>query len=376
MPRPILFGTGWRPDPPDERDLTLAHDNVRELLSGVGLHKLARRFLPPKVDLRAWCSPVQFQGYYNTCTAHVAAGMIELLETRATGYYVPASRLFLYQVAKRILGESGDPGVYLRQMMGAVVLLGVTPEKYCPYLDTAIKDDPRIDDQPDAFCYALARSYGAAKYFRLDTSDIEPEDLVVRLKGCLAASMPTSLGFTLYKGPLTWASKTGEILVPNEGDQVLGSHAVLIVGYDDDKEMPTPVDSGETGADDDAEPKADGHSLGQPSKGAFLFKNSWGATWGEAGYGWLPYRYLELGLAKDCWTMMQAEWVETDQFQLDLEEKGASGPEDDVETGSITDGPIGDAVKKIQGRAEKRRRASSTHSRSTSPSSKKDKKVR
>jgi C1A family cysteine protease len=355
-----MFGTGWRPDPPDERDLTFSNDHVREMLSGIGIHKVARKLLPPRVDLRPWCSPVQFQGYYNTCTAHVISGMIELLETRATGYYVPASRLFLYQVAKRILGESGDPGVYLRQMMGGVVLLGVPPEKYCPYLDTKIKNDPRLNEQPDAFCYALARSYGAAKYFRLDTADLEPERLLVRMKACLAASMPTSLGFNLYKGPLTWASKTGEVLMPHEGQAPLGSHAVLIVGYDDRKVMPTPADEGS---------ETDPAELGQTTTGAFLFKNSWADTWGEAGYGWLPYGYLEAGLAKDCWTMMQAEWVETDQFQLDLEKKGSAGPEDEAEAESIADGPIGDAAKKIQSRAEKRRRASSTRSRSRSPSS-------
>jgi C1A family cysteine protease len=362
-----MFGTGWRPDPPDDRDLTFGDDHVQEMLSGLGIHRIAKKLLPKTIDLRPWCSPIQFQGYYNTCTAHVVAGMIELLETRATGYFVPASRLFLYQVAKRILGETGDPGVYLRQMMGSVVLLGVPPEKYWPYLDTKVKDDPRIDAQPDAFCFALAREYGTARYFRLDSSRLDPQQLLTRMKACLAASMPSSLGFTLYMSSLKYASTTGEMLFPLEGEKPVGSHAILVIGYDDAKTMPVSA--------------AEGEEPTEETKGAFLFKNSWGDTWGDSGYGWLPYRYLLDGLAKDCWTMMQARWVETDQFQLDLEEKSPNDP--DAKTGSIADGPIGETVERIHARVEdahskleSRRRASSTRSRSKPPSSQNDKKVR
>ena len=312
MPRPILFGTGWRPDPPDERDLGLHADPVRELLAGTAIRKALAHRLPGSVDLRRWCSPVQFQGYYNTCTAHVAAGMLELLETKAHGSYVPASRLFLYQVAKRILGETGDPGVYLRQMMGTVVLVGVPPEKYWPYLDTSRKDDPRIDGDPDAFCYAVAGDYGAARYFRLDPAGSEPEDVLARLRKVLAASIPTSLGFPLYQSSLERAATTGKLSFPARAEQAVGSHAVLLVGYDDSRR----IASGD----------------GEETTGAFLLKNSWGEDWGETGYGWLPYRYVTDGLAKDCWTLMQPRWVETDEFQLGLEEE--NGEEDEESAAS------------------------------------------
>lgn len=307
MPGKLLFGTGWRPDPPDERDFHLGHEKVREVLGRTGIPaaiagKVAR-LLPPSVDLRKWCSPVQYQGYYNTCTAHVTAGMVELLENKAHGSYVPASRLFLYQVARRILGESGDPGVYLRQMMGTVALVGVPPEKYCPYLDTSIKKDPRLDDQPDAFLYAVAKDFGGAQYFRLDEIGAAADEILTRMRACLTAALPSSLGFTLYMSSLEAAAKSGEIPMPKEGEKPVGSHAVLVVGYDSSKKI------GGNGVEE--------------TTGALLFKNSWGADWGEAGYGWLPYEYLTRNLAKDCWSITHARWIETNAFQLGFDKESS-----------------------------------------------------
>ena len=296
MAQDVMFGTGWRPDPPDERDFHLGHDEIRDLLRGTGVLDAmtgAITGLRAAVDLRKWCSPVKFQGHYNTCTAHVTTGMIELLENKAHGAYVTASRLFLYQVARRILGESGDPGVYLRQMMGTVALVGVPPEKYWPYLDTKVKDDPRLDAQPDAFLYAVAKEFGGVRYFRLDDSPAaaphgrdsaaddpipgkpgrgedasadkgpggkpagragsgprqriarkvaekvaqhHPEaDLLLKLRACLSASLPSSLGFTLYRSSLVLAADDGEVPMPKQDEAPVGSHAVLLVGYDDHK---------------------------------------------------------------------------------------------------------------------------------------------
>ncbi len=77
----------------------------------------------------------------------------------------------------------------------------------------------------------------------------------------------------------------------------MGGHAIVAIGYDDKMKIKnTPCKA--------------------TTIGALLIRNSWGAGWGDHGYGWLPYDYVLCGLATDWWTLIKSEWIDTQQFKL------------------------------------------------------------
>jgi C1A family cysteine protease len=283
-------GMGWLPELPDFRDYTLLSDGIAMILGSLGLSKTASSSLAASADLRKWCSPIEDQGALGSCTAHAGEGVFEYFENRAFGTYIDASRLFLYKVTRNLMQETGDTGAYLRTTMGAMVLFGVPPEKYWPYIID------KFDIEPSPFLYAFGDNYKALQYVCLDPPGTSPGALLTNIKTNIAAGIPAIFGFTVYDS-IKQASATGKIPFPCKGESVLGGHAVSAVGYDDKM-------------------KIKNTKCGKETTGALLIRNSWGKSWGDDGYGWMPYEYVLKSQADDWWTLIKASWFETDQFGI------------------------------------------------------------
>lgn len=273
---------GYLKDFPDIRDLSPDHEDIQPLLAKTAYGANVASALPPKVDLRQWCSPVPNQGNIGSCTAHSAMGMVEYFQNKIYGKFIPGSRLFQYKMTRYMLKWTGDTGAFLRTAMGALVLFGVAPESYWPYKETD------YDVMPPWEVGMLAQSFQALKYYRLDPPGSSSADILQKVKACLATQQPAMFGFTVYKS-IAKVGANGLLPFPAAREATDGGHAVLAVGYDDT--IVTNV-----------------------GKGAIIVKNSWGKAWGEGGYFYMPYEYITRGLASDWWTMTSAEYVDTGVF--------------------------------------------------------------
>lgn len=291
---------GWLPDWPDFRDKTVDDDRISPRLSALGqqdsvkkmLLKLAPSGAPDAavVNLSQWFPAVKDQGNLGSCAANAAVSLVEYFEQRAFGKSVAPSRLFLYKTARTLMHQTGDSGTFMRSMMGAMTLFGVPPEEYWPY------NEPDFDLEPTPFCYAFAQNFQALTYYRLDPPGTTPADLLASIKKSLASSIPLMFGFTVYSSISQSNTNHGKIPYPERGDKVEGGHAVIAAGYDDGMKIRNLA----AGA--------------KETTGAILVRNSWGAEWGDNGYGWLPYDYILKGLALEWWSLLKNEWVDTGNF--------------------------------------------------------------
>ncbi|MEI8006048.1 MAG: C1 family peptidase [Bacteroidota bacterium] len=245
---------GWQPDIPDQRDYRYAAPTT------------VLKKLPPKTDLRPGCPAVYDQGELGSCTANAIGAAFEfgLIKQKANDFM--PSRLFIYYNERVIENSTGsDSGAMIRDGMKTVSKDGTCPEKNWPY------DIKKFTVKPTAACYKKALDHQVLSYHRVPR-------VLDQIKGCLADGYPMVLGFTVYESFESSAvAKTGILNMPGPGEQVMGGHAVLAVGYDD-------------------------------KQGRFIIRNSWSAQWGMQGYFTMPYDYLlNENLSDDFWTVRLIE---------------------------------------------------------------------
>lgn len=258
----------WKRDLPDHRDkkykITHPSDKV----------------YPVKVDLRELCPPVVDQGDLGSCTANALAGALGFLqmkqlkeypeqvdpqtgpETFLTDAFYPFSRLFIYWNERTIEGtQNQDAGASIRNGIKSLASLGACSESCWPY------DQASAFCLPDADCFNEASVHKISNYHALD-ADLN------QLKDCLVSGNPFVFGFACFASlESAWVSQTGLLQMPNKSEPPQGGHAVMCVGYDDDKKH-------------------------------FIVRNSWGTGWGDRGYFYMPYEYLtNPDYADDFWTI-------------------------------------------------------------------------
>ena len=195
-------------------------------------------------------SPVKEQDCGN-CWAFAAAGAYESSYLIRNNMTVDSSEQFINDCAVADNGEdagSCNGGLAVKALQ-YLVKEGGTQETTVPYTGS------------NSACTNPATPYNAVAWNYVEPATDFPTTQQIKEALCLYGALTTRMRVVSSD----FVSYTGGVYSENVASDSSGEgHAVVIVGWDD-------------------------------TKGAWLIKNSWGADWGEDGYGWIAYGSNRIG---------------------------------------------------------------------------------
>lgn len=230
-------------------------------------HLKRQGLLPASVDNRNFCPPVYNQGMLGACTAFsMGKGLREYLQRLNGEEQVPLSALYLYY-EERVLNNTvnEDSGATMTQGMQVLKDKGDAPDADRPYGWTYLLTykKPNTDKA----------NTDAAKWKVANPVQLGGLD---DIKTALAAKKPVVFGFVVYQTFMSAETqKTGkmEMPQPQQGERQVGGHAVMACGYDDERKV-------------------------------LIMRNSWSEKWGDKGYFYMPYEYVQnKEWVDDIWTV-------------------------------------------------------------------------
>jgi len=236
----------------------------------------------PRLDLKAEVFEVDNQISIGSCTGNAGTSVPEDM-LKKVGEGVSLSRLFNYWVSRNIILEQpGIEGSTMRAAIRAIKHFGVCRELLWPY------NIPFVDMRPTDEAFAEAASRKIQRYEIIDAriTEFPPIDnltleewraLILKI-GCdkvvlgvksalnegLQVAFSCQLGNQWFGLTGPWQEHIYTVPAPGGANPIVGGHAMVVIGYDDDYQR-------------------------------FLIENSWGSAWGDGGFGGMPY--VSLGMS-------------------------------------------------------------------------------
>lgn len=239
-------------------------DNKRfRLLPNIDEEPLSDNYEPHEVrvksvDLKSKFSRVKDQGQQGSCLSFTLTSIFEYMMKIGKHENCDLSEAFLYYTSRHLdenESVADDSGSRFLPSIKALSQYGIPLEKYWPYNDAVYDTKPSDEAYKDAETRKLIKALNV----KCNVKDI---------KSALADGYPVAGSFTLYpsfnqNGAYIQMPTQDEI---NDADacekERHSRHAMTIVGFSDELQM-------------------------------FLVRNSWGERWGDNGYCYIPYSYIE-----------------------------------------------------------------------------------
>lgn len=228
--------------------------------------------LPEAVDLSGHMPPVGNQGSLSSCVGWAIGYYVRSYQEGLEAGRIPTSDAeifspsFIYGL-RSTSNCTRDNGMSLYNGIHIAIDTGVSTLATMPYDST----DPCACPSDEAF--AEAANYTASSYANVfsgkGTANLN------EIKQLLAEGTPVLLAAPVYDEFVRDGRAGDPIDAPADGSCYRGGHAIALVGYND-------------------------------ADATFKFVNSWGSGWGDAGYGYLTYYYVQ-DAAWEAWVLFDAD---------------------------------------------------------------------
>lgn len=217
--------------------------------------------LPQALDYAGDVKPVRDIGAEGSGVGLALAMALEFQIAKATHENLKISGRHIYNAAREAggLDLKIDTGAYVKDGIAVLATKGAVEESAWPY-------------RPGDYDKAPPPSVENAKRYRIAAAR-ELKNLN-DVKRALKDNGPIVGGISVFQ-EMNNVSKTGIVPMPKRPTVPQGSTAILIAGYDDNKKQ-------------------------------VKFTPCWGVGWGEQGFGYVSYEYIEKYLT-DAWTFKLAQ---------------------------------------------------------------------
>jgi len=213
---------------------------------------------PSTFSLKSKVVNVYDQKQTGSCTANAICQAYNILGDFST--FQP-SRMYLYYKERLVENNNSsrgisDTGADAADGLNWIQKIGICSESDWPYVESNANISPPCKCDCDAVYHSLS---GIASLDQPNNANYT-SNLSTAIKNTLVEGYPVLIGVQVYDSFM--ASTSGHIPMPDTNAETLqGGHEILITGYSD-------------------------------ATSEFQFVNSWGNTWGDEGFGYLPYSYI------------------------------------------------------------------------------------
>jgi len=218
-------------------------------------YKYKKKILPTSFSLYNYINFIYDQGNLGSCTANAFCAAYRIInKIKNKNISFKPSRLFLYYQERSIEGNiNTDSGADIIDGEIYVKINGICSEESWPYIVS------NFNIKPPLKCYKEALQYKITNYSIINNDSM----LLINIKNTIYNKQPVLIAIAVYSSfEYEITNNTGLIPIPNiNNEKILGGHEMCLIGFDDSKEL-------------------------------FTVMNSWGPSWGNKGFCYIPYNYL------------------------------------------------------------------------------------